>query len=112
MGVSQDISVLKIHDGNNAKYVAMFLKSISKQPEESCQGATIKGLTRGYIENILVPFPPTQDDQLVIAADLERKMAELEKARRAAERQQEAVEALPGAILREVFDFEKCEGTA
>jgi len=59
-----------------------------------------------YIENSLIPLPPTLSDQITFAAELERKMSKLEKARQAAERQLEAIEALPGAILREVFDFE------
>ncbi len=34
-------------------------------------------------------------------------MTDLDKMRQAAEQQLEAVESLPGAILREVFDFEE-----
>lgn len=107
LGVSQDVSALKMNRSYDAKYLAVFLNSISKRLEEACQGATIKGLTRDYIENISIPIPPTHADQIAIASELERKMSELEKARRAAQRQVEAIGALPGAILREVFDFEK-----
>lgn len=107
LGVSQDVSVLKVDGCCDAKYLAIFLKSIARQLEDSCQGATIKGLTRDYIENISIPLPPTTDDQIRIANGLERKMAELDKMRQAAEQQLEAIEALPGAILREVFDFEE-----
>ncbi len=107
LGVSQDVSVLKMNRSYDAKYLAVFLNSISKRLEEACQGATIKGLTRDYIENISITIPPTHADQIAIASELERKMSELEKARRATKRQLEAIEALPGAILREVFDFEE-----
>ena len=50
---------------------------------------------------------PALDDQIRIASELECKMTELDKMRQAAEQQLEAIEALPGAILREVFDFEE-----
>jgi restriction endonuclease S subunit len=106
LGVSQDVSVLKMNESYDAKFLALFLKSISKRLEEACQGETIKGLTRGYIENISIPIPTFLPDQIAIASDLEHKMSELQKARRAAERQPEAIKMLPGAILREVFDFE------
>ena len=83
----------------------MYLKSVSKRLEGACQGATIKGLTRGFIENLKIPLPPTSGDQTAIANELERKMANVEKTHQAALRQKEAVEALPVALLREVFDF-------
>lgn len=56
------------------------------------------------LKKLKVPLPSNSNTS---AAELERKMAELEKARQAAQRQVEAIEALPGAILREVFDFEE-----
>jgi type I restriction enzyme S subunit len=111
LGISQDVSVLRVNEGFDVKYLAMFLQSISRQLEEACQGATIKGLTRDYIENILIPLPPTLDDQKRIASELERKLAEIEKMRQAADNQLEAIEALPGAILRVAFDFEEEEAS-
>lgn len=107
LGVSQDVSVLKTKGNYYAKYLAMFLNHISKQLEEACQGSTIKGLTRGYIENISIPLPPTPADQLAIASDLERRMAHVEKMRAAALLQKDAIAALQGAILREVFSYEE-----
>lgn len=107
LGISQDVSVLKMNGNYDAKYLAMFLNSISKGLEEACQGATIKGLTRGYIENISIPIPPTPSDQDIIASDLESRMAHVEKMRVAALCQKEAIAAMQGAILREVFPYEE-----
>ncbi len=59
------------------------------------------------IKSIKFPLPPTLTEQISIANELERKMAEVEKMREVARCQNEAVEALPGAILREVFEFEE-----
>ena len=107
LGVSQDVSVLKTKVNYHAKYLAMFLNHISKQLEEACQGSTIKGLTRGYIENISIPIPPTPAGQLAIASDLERRIAHVEKMRGAALRQKEAIAAMQGSILREAFPYEE-----
>ncbi len=49
----------------------------------------------------------TFTDQIAIANELERRMAEIEKLLKAADKQMEAINALPGAILEEVFDFEE-----
>lgn len=103
LGISQDVSVIKLKKDYDTKYLAIFLKSISHQLAEACQGATIKGLTRGYIESIQIPLPPTIEDQIAIANELERKMAEVEAMRQAALRQKDACGATEGAILREVF---------
>ena len=105
LGISQDVSVVKVNNGYDIKYLAIYLKSISQKLENACQGSTIKGLTRDFLENISIPLPLTVADQISIANKLEKRMEEIEKMHQAAEKQVEAVEALPGAILREVFDF-------
>jgi len=55
-----------------------------------------------FIETALMPLPPLTE-QRTIAARLEAEMAEVQRMRQAAERQLEAINALPGALLREVF---------
>ena len=107
IGISQDITALKVNNEYDVKYLAMYLKSISERLVESCQGATIKGLTKHYIEKIAIPIPPNKGDQIAIGNELERKMAEVEKLRKAGDSQSEAVGALPGAVLREVFELEE-----
>jgi len=105
IGVSQDVTVIKLLGNYSPKYIAMYLKSISKRLEGACQGATIKGLTRGFIENLRIPVPPTLDGQIAIANNLERKITDAGKMRQAVDKQLGAINAMPGAILREVFDF-------
>ncbi|MDP2644682.1 MAG: restriction endonuclease subunit S, partial [Desulfobacterales bacterium] len=107
LGISQDVTVLKVADGFDEKYLALFLRHKSRQLEEACQGSTIKGLTRDFVENIIVPIPPQLKDQITIANELENRMAEVEKMRQAALQKLEAIQALPAAILREVFDFQE-----
>lgn len=60
-----------------------------------------------YIKTLKLPLPRTLDDQIAVAKELERKGGEVEKIQQAVDEQLEAVEALPGAVLREVFEFEE-----
>ncbi len=71
------------------------------------RGGTLAGFNATMLSDILIPIPPTLDEQVIIAGDLEQKMKDVEKLREAARKQWEAIEVLPGAILREVFGFEK-----
>jgi type I restriction enzyme S subunit len=107
IGVSQDVSVIKLMNAYSPKYLVMYLKSISEKLEEACQGATIKGLTRGFIENLKIPLPPTLDDQIAIANELDRKMANIGKIRQAAHRQKEAIATVREAILLEAFPYKE-----
>lgn len=52
-----------------------------------------------------LPLPATRQDQDRVALGLEQKIAALESTRLAAERQLEAISALPSATLREFFNF-------
>ena len=72
---------------------------------------TISNLSLEQITESKIPLPPTLNGQIRIASELERKMAEIEKMCQAADKQLEAVEALPGAILRVAFDFEEEEAS-
>ena len=57
----------------------------------------------GFIANLNVPLPPLPE-QKRIAAILNEKMAQIEKARKTTEEQLEAAKALPAAYLRSVFN--------
>ena len=59
------------------------------------------------INKLEVSISPSNDKYNYIGNYLSIQFAELDKMRQAAEQQLEAIEALPGAILREVFDFEE-----
>jgi type I restriction enzyme S subunit len=74
---------------------------------QKSRGGTLAGFNATMLSELKIPLPPTLDDQITIANELERKMAETEKMRQAADNQLEAIEALPGAILRVAFDFEE-----
>lgn len=91
----------------NSLYLYFAIKKIVPAIQKQSHGNTFTEITKELVQNFEIPFPPTLDDQIRIASELERKMAEIEKMRQAADKQLEAVEALPGAILRVAFDFEE-----
>lgn len=66
------------------------------------KSAAIPGLNRDDVYALLIALPPP-DEQRAIVARLEAQMAEVQRLRQAAERQLEAIRALPGALLGEVF---------
>jgi len=51
-------------------------------------------------------LPPTEDEQKRIASELKKKMSQAEKLKAAIEKQLEAINALPQAILRKAFSGE------
>lgn len=95
----------------NSLYLYFAIKKIVPAIQKQSHGNTFTEITKELVQNFEIPFPPTLDDQIRIASELERKMAEIEKMCQAADKQLEAVEALPGAILRVAFDFEEEEAS-
>jgi len=94
-------------EGINSLYLYFAVKMIIPEIQKHSHGNTFTEITKELVQHFEIPLPPTLDDQIAIANELERKMAEVETMRQAALRQKEAIEAMPGAILREVFDFGK-----
>lgn len=59
-------------------------------------------LKKSVVEEIEIPLPPLSEQKRIVA-DLDKKMAAVEKARNAAEAESETINALPAAFLREAF---------
>lgn len=106
---SSGFCVIRLKNGYHAPYFFYYLTSpyFVEAVSNMVQGAMYPAISNDDVKDFSIPLPPSLSDQIAIAAELERKIAELEKARQTAQRQVEAIEALPGAILREVFDFEE-----
>lgn len=88
-------------------YLYFAIKNIVPEIQKISHGNTFTEITKELVSDFKIPLPPTPGDQIAIANELERKMAEVEKLRNAADWQSEAVKALPAAVLREVFEFEE-----
>lgn len=91
----------------NSHYLYAFFQSPSYWDciNQSARGGTLAGFNASMLSELEIPLPSTLDDQITIANNFERKKREIEKIQQDAQRQLAALEALPGAYLREVFEF-------
>jgi restriction endonuclease S subunit len=64
--------------------------------------STMKKITRTQMNAVVLPLPPV-DEQRQIAARLHGQLAEIDRAKDALAAQRKAIDALPAALLREVF---------
>jgi type I restriction enzyme S subunit len=105
MGVSQDVSVLKTDKGILPEYLLYLLMSKAAVFIEAAQGATIKGITRDFIENVIVHYPKDVTIQASIVEFVKSRMEGVNNLVKNSKIQREAVEALPAAVLRQTFAF-------
>ena len=89
-------------DKLDTNYLAAFLQTRLPYFQQSAVGATIPGLSRGDLEEIVLPLP-SLSKQRQIAARLKAQLAEVESARQAVQAQGKESEALHAAIYREAF---------
>jgi type I restriction enzyme S subunit len=82
-----------------------FIYFIEPEISESGSGSTFSAISKSQINNLKIPLPP-MDEQHRIASRLQELMQEIERARTAVEKQIEAINALPQAILRKAFKGE------
>jgi type I restriction enzyme S subunit len=107
---STEFHVLRAKIDITKEWIYHFVRSVEfrKRAQEHFEGsAGQQRVPTEFIEKSLIPLPPSLDEQIKITNELHRKMAEVEKMRQAIDREYGAVQALPGAILQEVFDFEQ-----
>jgi type I restriction enzyme S subunit len=91
--------------GLNSLYLYFALRAIVPAIQKQSHGNTFTEITKDLIGQFQIPVPPTVDDQIAIAAELERKLNHVESMLQTCNRELETISALPGAILREAFDF-------
>lgn len=100
--VNNHAHVLKPHEDVDFDYCLQALR-IRPDVGELVSGSTRAKLNQEIASGILVPIPPLSE-QKRIAGILREQMAAVDAARRSAEAQLEAAQALPAAYLRAVFD--------
>ena len=86
-------------------FLAWFLRR-SDTVEYAMQGKTGSRMPRASMKELLllpIPLPPLAEQRRIVAA-LETRLAAAERARRAALSQLNALEAMPAALLRKVFE--------
>jgi len=89
-------------------FVHFFESIVSAHMANESRGAAIKNLSSvNSIKSIAVPISATYGDQISISNKIENEINDTVRTYQAMEKQLEAIQALPGAILREVFDFQE-----
>ena len=83
-------------------FLLFALQAIEGEIAAAGTGSTFQAISGKQLRATIISIPPI-DEQRRIVADLEACMAAAERARRAAEAQLTAAEALPSAILRIAF---------
>ncbi len=101
---STGFCVLRAPDEETARLIFAFVQSppFISAVSRLVQGALYPAITDDDVRNCQMAFPPPKERKAVTFR-LESLMAEVQRLRAAAERQLEAVRALPGALLNEVF---------
>jgi type I restriction enzyme S subunit len=79
----------------------IYWKAIGKD----ARGGAQAGFNATMLGDLLVPLPPTKNEQKRIADEFRKYGLAAQRIKNAAERQLEAVSALPAATLREFFNF-------
>jgi len=104
--IGRGLAAIRCKGGLSYRYMLFVLRNFEGVISSGGAGSIFDAIGKDELMAIGFPLPPTVAHQEGIASELERRMAEVERMRQVADRQLEAIEALPGAILREVFDFE------
>jgi type I restriction enzyme S subunit len=104
--LNQHIFKVEEHPGLMLKnFLYYAVDYVMTEIKERIHGATMQHITKPEFEAIFIPIPCLFIQQNV-AAELKEKMAEVEKLRTAIEKQLEAINALPQAILIKAFKGE------
>jgi len=101
--LNQHIFRVEEHRGLILKnFVYYAVDYVMTEIKERIHGATMQHITKPDFEAIFISIPSLSIQQH-IAAELEERMAQVEKLRTSIEKQLEAINALPQAILRKAF---------
>ena len=105
--IGRGLAAMRCEEGLYYKYLRLVLRNFEKKISSEGAGSIFSAIGKDELRAIEFPLPPTLNDQIQIASELERKMAEVETMRQAALRQREAAAVMQGAILREVFQHKE-----
>jgi type I restriction enzyme S subunit len=101
------LAAIRCLNGLNYRYLISVLKKFESEIASGGQGSTFDAIGKDEINRIEFPYPIDEKEQVKIADEIDNKLSNIEQMRQAALQQKEAVEALQGALLREVFPYKE-----
>ena len=98
-----------LRDGIDSKYLVLYSRMASvREKFISASGqTTITNISQDNLKRVKIPVANKMSEQKEIVQKIETRLLGIETLQHASERQSEAIQALPAAILREVFDFQE-----
>lgn len=100
--IGRGLAIIRCKKNADMDFVLSFLRLTTGKISQMGTGSTFSSISRIHLLNLEIPLPPLSEQKRIVA-DLNKKMAAVEKARDAAEAESEATHALPAAFLREAF---------
>ena len=100
--IGRGLAIIRCKKSADMDFVLSFLKLTQEKISQMGTGSTFSSISRIHLLNLEIPLPPLSEQKRIVA-DLNKKMAAVEKARNVAEAESEATHALPAAFLREAF---------
>ena len=100
--IGRGLASLRASADIDQSFLLHALKAMEGEIAATGTGSTFSSISGKHLRIIRIPIPPL-NEQLRIVERLEAQLATTDRAREAARAQLEALEAMPGALLREIF---------
>ncbi len=102
--INEHVFRLRVKEPLEQEFLFWFLYSPSgqEQIQQEFHGSAQGGINQKFVNSVCIPIPSLSEQRRIVSY-LKQKMAEVEKLRNAIEKQLEAINALPQAILRKAF---------
>lgn len=107
--IGRGLAALRCGPTLDRDYLLWFLRCIEADIAKQGSGSTFHAINRDQLEALEIPLPPLAEQER-IAGRLTEQLGAVERARAAAAQRLAAAEALPAALLREVFDGPQASG--
>ena len=101
--VNQDLKIVK--SSLPAKFLHYFFNTVQQEIESMSSGSTVKGITLRKLKNFLIPLPPRDEQQRIVAL-LDELFSKLDEAKALAQSVVDGSELRRAAILHKAFTGE------
>ena len=107
--IGRGLAAIRATNETDQVFLLHALKTVESEIVARSTGTTFQAISGKLLRAVRVPVPPL-DEQRRIVARLEGQMAATDRARTAAHAQLAAIEAMPQALLREIFPRSPADG--